>query len=91
MELQIKTPEDIKKLLENRTNYLEEMTQKMIHAEVGLIELNLSLKFLDKGHIKRAHNDTEEFKKELWNQSQKLSQKNKTEAIQEYKKLINFI
>ena len=90
-QIQIKTPEDIKKLLENRTNYLEEMTQKIIHAEMGLIELNLNLEFLDKDHIKKAHNDTEKFKKEMWSKSKKLAQKNKTEPLQEYKKLINFI
>jgi hypothetical protein len=67
------------------------MTQKIIDSEIGLIELNLSLSCLDKNHLTKAHNDSEKFKKEMWDKALKLAQKNKSESIEEYKKLINFI
>jgi len=63
----------------------------MIDTEIGIIELNLSLGCLDNNNLKKAHLDTEEFKKETWEKAKKLSKKNKCNTLVEYKKLINFI
>lgn len=87
----INSPEDIGKLIESRTDYLKEMTQKMIDTEVGIIELNISLGCLDEEHLESAHSDTESFKKKMREKSIELSKKNKSDPLQEYKKLINFI
>ena len=87
----INRPEDIGRLIESKADYLREMTQKMIDSEVGIIELNLSLESLGEEHLKRANSDTENFKKKMWNKAVELSQKNNSDTLQEYKRLINFI
>ena len=89
-QMEINSPEDIGRLIETRTNYLRNMTQKMIDTEMGLIELDLSLGCLEENHLRKAHGDTEDFKKEMWNKAREISQKNHTTPLDEYKKLINF-
>lgn len=88
---QINSPEDIGRLIDSKMSNLREMTQRMIDTEMGIMELDLSLGCVEKGHVKEAHLDTENFKKETWEESKKLAKKNNSDILQEYKKSVNFI
>ena len=81
-QFQIKTPSDLGKLIDLKTANLKVMTQKMIDAELGLVELNVSLGCVKKNHVKDAHKDTQKFKEEIWK---------KSNSLEEYEKSINFI
>ena len=90
-QFQINSPEDIGRLIDSKMSNLREMTQRMIDTEMGIMELDLSLGCVGKGHIKKAHLDTESFKKETFEEAKKLAQKNDSDTLQEYKKLVDFI
>ena len=78
---------NIKNLMDFKTENIKRMTQNIIEVEMSLVDFKLSLECLDKEHLKKAHEDTEKFKSEIW----KKANKKKGDTLKEYKKLINYI
>lgn len=89
--IQFRSPEDFQQLIDFKKSQIEHMTREVIDREMALFEFNLFTSSLGREHLEKAHKDTEEFKKEMWDKAKELSKKTGKEPLEEYKKLISFI
>jgi hypothetical protein len=78
-------------LFDNVRAKLEGTTKQVIDRELGLFELNLVISSIEGNKLDKAHEDTEELKKEMWELAKQASKKSGKSQLEEYKQSLNFI
>lgn len=63
--VQLKEPEDFRKLLDIKKAQIEQMTKEIIDREMELFEFNFFVSSLGKEHLEKARKDTESLKKDV--------------------------